>query len=303
MIMIPPYLKPGSTIGITCPAGYMAREKTAVCIKTLQDWGFEVMIGKTVGSNSENYFSGTDEERADELQAMLDDKSIHAILFGRGGYGMGRIIDRLDFRKMSRNPKWIIGYSDITVLHNHLLNKYNIASMHAPMAGAFNDIENAEEYIEALHQAIIGKKGIYTCPPHEFNRKGDTSGILIGGNLTLLTNIIGTASDFDTKNKILFIEDIGEYLYKIDRMLYQLKRSGKFNKITGLIFGGFTDMSDTERPFGRSIDEILRDVAGEFDFPVCFNFPVSHEKENMALKIGVNYRLRITGKKTILKEL
>ena len=141
MIKIPPYLKAGDTIGITCPAGFMPIEKATACIKTLQQWGYNVMVGQTLRSNSENYFSGTDEERADELQAMLDDKSIDAVLFGRGGYGMGRIIDSLDFKKFIRHPKWLIGYSDITVLHTHLLNNFKIASMHAPMTGAFNDIE------------------------------------------------------------------------------------------------------------------------------------------------------------------
>ena len=303
MVKIPPYLKPGATIGITCPAGYMAMEKASTCIQTLQEWGYAVMIGKTLVSDSANYFSGTDEERTDELQAMLDDKSIDAILFGRGGYGVGRIIDKLNFKKFIINPKWLIGYSDITVLHSHILNKYNTASMHAPMAGAFNDIENSKEYIDALYKAITGKKASYSCSTHEFNRKGNVSGILVGGNLSLLTNLIGTPSDFETKNKILFLEDVGEYLYKIDRMLYQLKRSGKFNKLAGLIIGGFTEMKDTERPFGKTIDELIYEVVKDFDFPVCFNFPVSHTKENYALKVGGSYQLKITGKKTTLKEI
>ena len=301
MTTIPPYLKKSDTIAITCPAGYMAKEKAAACISTLKSWGYEVMVGKTLGSNSNNYFSGTDEERADELQAMLDDKSINAILFGRGGYGMGRIIDRLDFKKFRKHPKWLIGFSDITVLHTHLLNKYKIASMHAPMAAAFNEGEN--EYTESLRNALSGKKAIHKIEAHPFNKKGEASGILMGGNLALLANVIGTPSDFDTKNKILFIEDTGEYIYNLDRMLYQLKRSGKFNKPAAVIFGGFTDMKDTERPFGKTVDEVLKEITSSFDFPVCFGFPVSHGKENMALKIGVAYHLKITGQKTILKEI
>ncbi len=303
MIKIPPYLKTGDTIGITCPAGFMAKEKVAICIETLQQWGFEVMVGKTLSSHSGNYFSGTDEERMDELQAMLDNKDINAVLFGRGGYGMTRIIDKLSFKKFIKDPKWLIGYSDITVLHSHLLNKYDIASMHAPMAGAFNDIENSREYIDALQNAMMGKKADYSCLPYELNRKGETSAILTGGNLSLLANIIGTASDVDTKNKILFIEDTGEYLYNIDRLLYQLKRNGKFNKLAGLIVGGFTEMKDTVRPFGKTVEELISDVVKEFDFPVCFNFPVGHTKENLALKSGVRYRLKITAKKISLKEL
>ena len=301
MIIIPPYLKPGDTIAITCPAGYMAAEKAATCISTLQAWGYEVMVGKTLGSSSENYFSGTDEERRNELQAMLDDRSIKAILSGRGGYGMGRIIDSLDFKKFRKHPKWLIGFSDITVLHMHVFNRYHIASMHAPMAAAFNDGEN--EYTASLCNALAGKKAIYKAQPQPFNKNGEASGILIGGNLALLVNIIATASDFDTKNKILFIEDTGEYIYNLDRMLYQLKRSGKFNKPAALILGGFTDMKDTERPFGKTVDEVLKEITEKYDFPVCFNFPVSHAKENVALKIGVAYHLKVSGKYAVLKEV
>ena len=302
MTIIPPYLKPGDTIGITCPAGYMAAEKAAACISQLQDWGYEVMVGKTLGSNSSNYFSGTDDERLDELQAMMDDKNIRAILFGRGGYGMGRIIDKLDFKKFKKNPKWIAGFSDITVLHSHLFSNYNIASIHGPMAGAFNLDGASDEYIRSLHNALTGKKANYSCAPYAFNKKGKAAGKLTGGNLALLAHIVGTASDVDTKNAILFIEDIGEYLYNADRMLYQLKRSGKFDKIKGLVIGGFTDMKDTERPFGKSIEEIINEIIAEYDFPVCYHFPVSHSRENYALKIGVEYQLKITSDKTILKE-
>ncbi|MCY7292077.1 MAG: LD-carboxypeptidase, partial [Ferruginibacter sp.] len=243
MIKIPPSLKKGDTIGITCPAGYMAAEKVQACINTLQSWGFDVMVGKTLGSNSKNYFSGTDEERRDELQAMLDDEHINAILFGRGGYGMGRIIDGLDFTKFKKKPKWVIGYSDITVLHAHLYTKIKVASLHAPMAAAFNEGEN--EFIQSLHNAIKGKKAKYSCAANSFNKKGSATAELVGGNLSLLANITGTESDINTKNKILFLEDIGEQIYSIDRMLYQLKRSSKFENLAGLIIGGFTDIKDT----------------------------------------------------------
>lgn len=302
-IKIPPYLKKGNTIGITCPAGFMAAEKAQTCIETLQSWGYEVMVGKTLGSGSENYFSGTDEERRDELQAMLDDPSINAILFGRGGYGVGRIVDQLDFKAFKKNPKWLIGFSDITVMHTHLFSKYKIASLHAPMAAAFNDGEYKNEFIESLRKALKGNKTNYGTVVHPNNLKGTGSGRLIGGNLALLAHVIGTDSDFDTKNCILFIEDIGEYLYNIDRMLYQLKRSGKLAGLKGLIFGGFTDMKDTDRPFGKTIDDILLEISADLDIPVCFNFPVSHGKENYALKIGAGYQLTVTPKKVRLKEL
>lgn len=302
MIKIPPYLKKGDTIGITCPAGYMAKEKAQTCIETLQQWGFEVMVGKTLGSDSTTYFSGTDEQRCNELQAMLDDDSIDAILCGRGGYGVGRIIDMLDFKKFKRKPKWIIGYSDITVLHCHLYSQLKIAGIHSPMAAAFNDGEADSEFIKSLHRAITGKKAKYQCDIHALNKKGIAEGELIGGNLTLLVNMIGTPSEPETKNKILFLEDIGEQLYSIDRNLYQLKRSGKLDKLAGLIIGKFTDVKDTDRPFGKNVVEIILDIVKNFDFPVCFNFPVSHTRENYALKTGVVYDLNVGKKKVKLTE-
>ena len=302
-MIVPPYLKKADTIGLACPAGYMAAEKAQTCIDTLQAWGYKVMVGKRLGSDSANYFSGTDEERAGELQDMMDNPLIKAILFCRGGYGMGRIIDRLNFKKFKKNPKWIIGFSDITVMHTHLFSQYKIASMHAPMAAAFNDEGFKNEYVQSLQTALKGNKGNYSCAPHSNNKPGSATGKLIGGNLALLANVIGTPSDFSTKNCILFIEDIGEYLYNLDRMLYQLKRSGKLEGICGLIFGGFTDMKDTERPFGKTMDEILQDISAGLEIPVCFEFPVSHSTKNVALKIGVTYNLIVGTKKVSLKEL
>lgn len=303
MNKIPPYLKKGATIGITCPAGYMPREKAQTCIDTLQSWGYEVMVGKTLGSNSRNYFSGTDEMRSNELQAMLDDSTIDAILFGRGGYGMGRIIDGLDFSKFKKNPKWIIGFSDITILHCHLNRRLHIASLHAPMAAAFNEGGFNNEYCQSLRQAIAGKKAKYKSLPHPYNTNGKASAELVGGNLSLLTHLMGTVDEINCSNKILFIEDIGEYIYNIDRMMYQLKRSGKLDHLAGLIIGGFTDIKDTERPFGKTVYQVIRDVLAGYDYPVCFGFPVSHSKENYALKVGVEYQLQVGVKQVQLREL
>jgi len=300
MIKTPTYLKKGNTIGITCPAGYMDAAKAQTCINTLQSWGFEVMVGKTLGSKSKNYFSGTDEQRADELQAMLDDENIDAILFGRGGYGMGRIIDRLDFTKFKKKPKWVIGFSDITILHAHLYTKIKTASLHAPMAAAFNEGEN--EFIKSLRNAITGKKATYNCAAHPFNKQGSATGELVGGNLSLLAHVIGTPSDINTKNNILFIEDIGEQIYNTDRLLYQLKRSGKLKNLTGLIVGGFTDTKDTDRPFGKTVYEVIQEITAEYNYPVAYGFPVSHGKENYALKVGVTYTLNVGKSKTRLLE-
>lgn len=302
MIITPPYLKRGDTIALVCPAGFMPIEKVQSCITRLHEWGFNVRTGNTVGSSSENYFSGTDEERLADFQQMLDDDSVQAILCARGGYGVTRIIDKINFKKFSSQPKWIIGFSDITVLISHIYSNYGIAAMHAPMAGAFNDPDPDNKFIASLHKALEGKKMSYQVASHPFNRRGEVVGELVGGNLALLAHCTGTDSDIKTKGKILFIEDVGEYLYNIDRMMYQLKRAGKFKKLGGLIVGGITDVKDTQRPFGATAEEIIRDAVSEYDFPVCFGFPVSHGKENVALKVGVGCKLKVGKSKTTLIE-
>lgn len=302
MIKVPPYLQAGDTIGIVCPAGYMDKEKAQTCIDTLQQWGYQVKIGATLGSDSQNYFSGTDEERLQDLQQMMDDDSVKAILCGRGGYGLSRIIDRLHFKSFRKAPKWIIGFSDITILHAHLYANYKIASLHAPMAAAFNDEGFRNEYVLSLKHALEGKKARYSGEVNDYNKRGEAVGELVGGNLSLIAHLIGTASDFKTRGRILFLEDVGEYLYNIDRMLYQLKRSGKLDKLAGLIIGGFSDMKDTTRPFGKTITDLIHDVVKDYDYPICFDFPVSHEKENYALKVGVGYKLKVGKTKVLLEE-
>lgn len=302
MTTIPPYLKRGDSIGVVAPAGYMPFEKMQTCLETLESWGYSLVLGNTVHSTSANYFSGTDAERLADLQQMLDNKSLKAIFCARGGYGTSRIVDKLDFKKFRAHPKWIVGYSDITVLHSHLFAAYKIASLHAPMAAAFNDGEFNNPYVQMLKAALEGTPADYECEPHEGNRTGKASGVLVGGNLTLLTHLIGTASDVSTKNKILFLEDIGEYLYNIDRMLLQLGRNGKLKKLAGLVIGGFTDLKDTERPYGQAVYDIIQSHVKKYHYPVCFNFPVSHSKENYALKIGVEYKLSVRDNGVELKE-
>lgn len=300
--IIPPYLQPGDTIGIVCPAGYMPQEKAQTCINTLRDWGFNVKTGYTLGSNSTNYFSGNDEERLYDLQQMMDDDLVQAILCGRGGYGTGRIIEQVDFKKFSRHPKWIVGYSDITILHWHIYSNYRIAGLHAPMAAAFNDGGADTEYVLSLKHLLTGGKADYTCKPHQYNKTGKAEGVLVGGNLSLVAHLTGTSSDIKTKGKILFLEDVGEYLYNVDRMFWHLKRSGKLDKLAGLVIGGFTDMLDTARPYGKAVYDIIQEVVNEYDYPVCFGFPVSHTTENYALKMGVKHRLVVDNDRVILKE-
>jgi muramoyltetrapeptide carboxypeptidase len=303
MNKIPPYLKKGDTVGLTCPAGYMEAEKAQTCIHTLQSWGYEVMVGKTLGSNSKTYFSGTDEVRRNEFQAMLDDPNIKAILCGRGGYGISRIIDQLDFTTFKKHPKWIIGFSDVTVFLSHLNRQLKVVALHAPMAAAFNDKQADREYVQSLRKALKGAKANYTCKPHTFNKQGACTAELVGGNLAMIAHLIGSPSMYNVNNKILFIEDIGEYIYNIDRMLIQLKRAGVLSKISGLIIGKFSDTQPTVRPFGQNVYQLIQSHVAAYDYPVCYNFPVSHEKENVALKVGVVHQLKVTTNKVSLREL
>lgn len=297
----PPYLRKGDTIGIVCPSGYMPAEKAAVCIQTLKSWGFKVRIGKTLG-NQFHYFAGTDAERLADLQDMLDDPAVKAILCGRGGYGMSRIVDQLNFKAFKKSPKWVIGFSDITILHAQLYKQCKTASLHAPMAAAFNDGGAADIYVQSLRKVLVGQKPVIAAMPHPFNRRGTATAELVGGNLSLVAHLIGSPSAYPTKNRILFLEDVGEYLYNIDRMMIQLKRAGVLDALAGLIIGGFSDMKDTTIPFGNTVEEIIRMHIPQTAYPVCFGFPVSHEKENMPVKVGGVYTLTVTPKNVRLRE-
>lgn len=292
MTIAPPYLKPGSTIGITCPSSFIPAEKVDTAAQILRDWGYNVTYGSTVGTNH-HYFSGTDEERLADLQRMLDDPAIDAILMGRGGYGMIRILDQLDFTEFSRKPKWVCGFSDITILLNHIERHYGVQSLHSPMCGAIRPDTVDADHIRVLGEILTGKGAGYMLPPAQHNRQGDAEGTLTGGNLSLLAHNIGSQSDIDTAGKILFIEDIEEYLYKMDRMLMALKRAGKFSQLKGLIIGYMTNMLDTDRPFGQQIEEIIADKVKEYSYPVCFGFPSGHEEVNYPLVFGAKHRLTV----------
>ncbi len=302
MITIPPYLKKGDTIGIVCPSGFMPSENAETCIQTLQNWGYKVKIGSTLGSQF-NYFSGTDKQRIQDLQNMLNDSSIKAILCARGGYGLSRMIDAIDFQKFKKHPKWIIGFSDITVLHAHIYQHFQIATLHAPMAAAFNGEGYKNEYIASLKNSLSGIEANYTCATHPFNKSGTAEGDLIGGNLAMVAHLIGSHSSYKTRHKILFLEDVGEYLYNIDRMMIQLKRAELFKHLKGLIIGGFSDLKDTTTPFGMDVHSIIHSHIKELKIPICFNFPVSHETENVALKVGVKHELKVGKEGVSLKEV
>ena len=302
MITIPPYLKKGDTIGIVCPSGYMPAENAETCIKTLENWGYRVKVGDTVGAQF-HYFSGTDKQRIQDLQKMMNDNSIKAILCARGGYGLSRMIDHIDFQKFKKNPKWIIGFSDVTVLQAHIFQHFQIATLHAPMANAFSGEGYQNKYIASLKDALTGVTTNYACASHGLNKTGHAEGDLIGGNLSIIAHLIGTHSSYKTRHKILFLEDVGEYLYNIDRMLIQLERAELFKHIKGLIIGGFTEMKDTTIPFGKDVYSIINDQVKGLKIPICFGFPVSHETENLALKVGLQHELIVAKEGVQLKEV
>jgi muramoyltetrapeptide carboxypeptidase len=284
----PPYLKDGDKIGIVACARKVSFEELEPAIAVFKSWGLEVVLGSYLFSTY-NQFAGTDQERANDLQMMLDDPSIKAIIGARGGYGTLRIIDRINFEAFKKHPKWIIGFSDITVLHSHI-HQFEIETLHAKMLIHFTDDETSTE---RLKQALFGKLNTYELNSHSLNRHGFAKGKLVGGNLSLLYALNGSNSDIDTQGKILFIEDLDEYLYHIDRMMMCLKRAGKLSHITGLVVGGMTDMKDNQIPFGKNAEEIILDSVADFDFPVCFHFPAGHVKTNLPLYLGREVKLEI----------
>ncbi|MFC4210672.1 LD-carboxypeptidase [Pedobacter lithocola] len=295
---IPPYLKPGDTIGITSPAGYITLEQVQPSILQMQNWEFSIKIGSTIGKRDFTY-GGTDDERLVDFQQMLDDPNIKAIMCARGGYGFVRIIDRLDFTAFKRNPKWIIGFSDITVLHCHLAKNFGIASIHSKMCNSFpDDWSKAEpiqiETILSIKKALMGEQMVYSTPINSNNRIGNTAGILVGGNLSIIETLAGSESNLDTRNKILFIEDTGEYLYSIDRMMWNLKRTGKLKNLKGLIVGGFkVKPDDAGEEFGKNIYEIILEKVSAYNYPVAFDFPVGHQRNNFALKCGAKHNFDV----------
>lgn len=305
--IIPPYLKQGDCIGITCPAGYITKEEIQPAILQIESWGFKTKIGDAIGKRDFS-FGGTDEERRKDFQQMLDDTSLSAIMCARGGYGAVCIIDKLDFAHFSKHPKWIIGFSDITVIHCHLSRNYGIASIHSKMCNSFpDDWSKAEpiqvETILSIRHALYGGKMSYNITPSVSNKTGTGEGVLIGGNLKTIETLAGTKSDLKTAGKILFVEDTGEYLYSIDRMFWNLKRTGKLEGLQALIVGGFKiKPDDPGEEFGRTLYEIVLEKVKEYNYPVCFDFPVGHQKNNFALKCGAMHTITATTASVMLAE-
>ena len=290
----PDYLKAGDTVAIVAPSGVLNNRTKEVnqAKDLLKSWGLNVVIGENVFKNA-NHFAGTDNERAADFQKALDNPNIKAIWCARGGYGTVRMIDKLDYTRYKTNPKWIIGYSDITAIHNQLNNEGS-ESIHAMMCTSLpDDLSKIEETLSTFKCALFGQSLNYTIQGSTYNKTGNVKATLVGGNLTLLHTMLGSKTSIDTYGKILFIEEIGEYKYHIDRMLQSLKRAGYFKNCKGLIVGDMSRMRKNTTPWGTSIEQLILDVVAEYDFPVLFNFPAGHEDDNRALILGRTVELNV----------
>ena len=281
-MIIPKKINIGDKIGIVSTARKISVEELNPAIEIINSWGLEVVLGKFV-FEEEHQFAGTIEQRVVDFQEMINDNEIKAILCTRGGYGTIQIIDKVNFSNLYANPKWIIGYSDVTILHSHL-NRLGISSIHATMP--INFLANTKKSLESLKDTLFGKKNIITSMPNNFNRLGIVKAEIVGGNLSIIYSLLGSKSDIDTNQKILLLEDLDEYLYHIERMIISIKRNGKFNNLTGMIIGGMSDMHDNDTPFGKTVEEIIFNQIKEYQFPICFGFPSGHLNDNRSIKLG-----------------
>ena len=298
--MRPNPIQKGDTIGLIALACKVNFEILKPAIAWMENvWGLKIVLGESL--TSEYYqFAGTDTIRANDFQIMLDNSEIKAIFSARGGYGSSRLLDSIDFTAFQKQPKWVIGFSDITAVHCHI-HTLNIESLHATMPKIFLQ-EGGKESLENLRKILFGEGTNYKIEPHKLNRLGVGEGQIIGGNLAILTHVIGSKSDINYDKKILFLEDVNEYLYNIDRMMIQLKRSGKLQNLAGLIVGSFSDCQDNQVPFGKTAYEIIEEAVADYDFPVCYGFPVGHEVDNWAMPCGREVSLLVEEYGVSLKE-
>lgn len=296
-MIIPPFLKAGDTVALVCTARKFFPEDAKPAIELLESWGLNVKLGATIGLDNFQ-LGGTDTERAADFQAQLEDVNVKAIWCARGGYGTVRIIDSLDFTKFKTHPKWIMGFSDVTVLHSQL-NVERVASLHSIMP--FTVPNAPEEVKDTLRKALFGESLSYSIPSKSYDVKGVASGELVGGNISILYSLLGSKSAIDTKDKILFIEDLDEYLYHIDRMMYNLKRNGYFEQVRGIIVGSMTDIHDNEIPFGQNEVQIITEIAKGFSIPIVFQFPAGHQKDNRTLIFGSQVAFEVNEEEIKLK--
>lgn len=287
---IPLKLSKGDCVALISTARKVVQEELQFSIHLLESWGLEVCLGKNLLQEN-NQFAGTVVQRSADLQTAIDDASIKAVFFVRGGYGSVQVVDRIHWGCFQQNPKWLIGFSDITVFHSHIHQNLGIPSLHAAMPITF--AKNTKLALDKLKNLIFGDQVSYQIDAHDFNRIGNVKGKLIGGNLSILYSLLGSESQVDTQGKILFIEDLDEYLYHIDRMMQSLKRAGMLHQLAGLVVGGMSDMNDNTIPYGKTAEEIIRDVVLEFDYPVCFGFPAGHIEDNCPLVFGEEVCLEV----------
>lgn len=294
----PAALKKDDTVGIVAPGRKLDVKTIQAAKNILESWGVKVKIGNNLLSTKHSYLSGVDEERLEDLQTMLDDRAVSAIICARGGYGTTRILDQLDFSSFLKNPKWICGFSDITALHLKL-QSLGVRSIHSTMPILFPKPESANS-VEGLRKILFGETIVLSADTHSKNKMGEAHGNLIGGNLSLIVDSLGTSTEIDTKNKILIIEEVDEYLYRVDRMMVQLMRANKLQHLSGLVVGHLSEMKDTEIPFGESIEEIIQNHVMEFNYPIGFNFPIGHVNPNLPWVEGRLAKLIVTQEKSIL---
>lgn len=287
----PPALQKGNTVAIISTARKITPKELQPAVDQLTSWGLNVKFGPNLLEEF-HQFAGTDQQRAADLQWAMDHEEIHAVLCARGGYGTVRIIDLVDFNNFMQRPKWLLGYSDVTTLHNHVHTNCGVETCHSTMP--INFAGNSAEAMDSLRRVIFNESLSYATSTHEFNRTGIASGQVIGGNLSIIYSLTGSNSDIDTAGKILFIEDLDEYLYHVDRMLQNLKKAGKLHQLAGLVVGAMTDMNDNTIPFGQTSEEIIRDAVAEYNFPVCYGFPVGHIDDNRAMIVGRTAEFSVT---------
>ncbi|MCF8361283.1 MAG: LD-carboxypeptidase [Prolixibacteraceae bacterium] len=295
-IQKPENLKHGDTVGIVSPASKIDEKHIKSAVAQLEAHGYNVVVG-TYAAGQHHTFAGTDKQRASDLQKMLDDLEIKAILCSRGGYGTLRTLQHVSWDGFKKNPKWVVGFSDITALHSSLHNM-GYASIHGVMTAYFTNEGKTSKSLQTLMNALTGIPNNYTFAHSKYNVTGEASGVVVGGNLSVLLSLRGTPSDIDTRGKILFIEDLAEYLYHIDRIMMNLKTGGMLSGLKGLIVGGFAGLKDNDTPFGMSYEEIILDAVRAYNFPVAFNFPAGHQPENHAIKMGCEAKLSVTEKGT-----
>jgi len=296
-MITPEFLQKGDTIGILATARKIDLVNLQPAIKLLESWGLHVVIGKTIGKE-DHQLAGPDWQRATDFQEMLENPKIKAIWAAKGGYGTVRIVDRIDFTSFKKKPKWIVGFSDVTVLHSHI-NNMGIETLHAMMAVSAKTA--TPQAIETFRKSLFGEKLEYHIPASSFNKKGKATGEIVGGNLSVLYSILGSKSEVDYKGKILFIEDLDEYLYHIDRMMMNLKRNGYFDGLKALVVGGMTEMNDNDIPWGKNSLEIIQDVLKDYKFPIIYNFPAGHIKDNRALILGKVVTIDVNDKEASVK--